>query len=206
MISRLLLALVLLLGSGAACVAQQAAFVTVRPGETLSGRFVQERHLKGAAVPLRSEGTFLLAPARGLIWRAEKPFAIVTIITASGIVQTIDGVEAMRMPAARVPFLRQFFDMISGALGGDLAAMERDFRVARSTDGEKWRLVLQPARRNDPAAAQIASIALTGARILETVEIRRPEGDWESLAFADQVVSGGGPTPEDSKLFEMVPP
>jgi hypothetical protein len=45
----------------------------IRPlaaGETLRGRFVQERFLKGFAAPLRTEGHFVLSPRRGLIWSA----------------------------------------------------------------------------------------------------------------------------------------
>lgn len=203
---RILLALAFLLGSGAVSAAQQpAGFVAVKPDESLSGRFVQERHLRGATGPLRSEGTFVLAPEKGLIWRAETPFAIVSIITAGGIVQTIDGAEAMRLPAARLPFLRQFFDMISGALAGDLAAMEREFTVARSSEGERWRAVLQPRRRDDPAAGRIVSIALSGRRFLETVELRRADGDGETLSFSDQAVASGV-APDDGKLFGHVRP
>lgn len=205
MIRQLLLACVLLLGATISALAQHPAFVTIRPDETLSGSFTQERHLKAAA-PLRNEGRFVLAPGKGLIWRGEKPFAVVSIITASGIVQTIDGVEAMSMPAARLPFLRQFFEMISGALAGDLAAMDRAFTVERSQEGERWRLVLEPARRDEPLATQIASITLKGSRFLETVEIRRRDGDWEMLSFGDQAVAAGGVSADDARLFQMVAP
>jgi hypothetical protein len=206
MIRRLLLAFLLVLWASAVGFAQQTGFLTVQPGEALSGTFIQERHIKGASAPLRSEGRFLLAPGKGLIWRGEKPFAVVSIITAAGIVQTIDGAETMRMPATRLPFLRQFFDMLSGALAGDLAAMERAFTVTRSMDGERWRLVLKPARRDEPLALQIDSITLSGTRFLGTVEIRKTDGDWEFLTFSDQAVSTGDVSSDDAKLFQMVAP
>ena len=50
----------------------------------LQGRFTQERTLTGIPRPLRTEGRFLLVPGTGLIWRAEKPFATVTVITPGG--------------------------------------------------------------------------------------------------------------------------
>ena len=184
----------------------QQAFQKLASGETLRGAFVQERHLDGAAAPLRTEGTFLLAPGRGLIWRGEQPFKTVTTITASGIVQSIDGSQVLQMPAARLPFLRRFYEMLSGALAGDFAAIEREFVISRQDEGQAWKAVLQPKRVDDPLAAQIRSITLTGTRFVDKVEIRKSGGDWEVLSFRDQALSGSGVSPEDAKLFDMAPP
>ncbi len=49
--------------------------------EVLRGSFAQQRQLSGFKTPLRTEGRFVLAPVRGLIWQAEKPFAVTTVIT-----------------------------------------------------------------------------------------------------------------------------
>ena len=205
MIQKVLLSLVLLLGMGTAF-AQNQTISSLAPGETLEGSFVQERHLTGAMAPLRTEGRFLLVPGKGLIWRGEKPFKTVTVITASGIVRTIDGNEALRMPAARLPFLRRFYAMLSAALAGDLTEIERDFTVSRKEQSEEWQVFLQPARADDPLAAQIRSISLTGTRFVEKVEVQKAGGDWETLSFKDQVASTSGLSREDAKLFEMAIP
>lgn len=204
MIRKILLALGLMLGAG--IVAQTHAFTPLAPGETLQGSFVQERHLDGFAAPLRTEGRFLLAPGKGLIWRGDRPFTTVTTITAAGIAQAIDGNQVLQMPATRLPFLRRFYDMLSGALAGDLRAIERDFTVSRQEEGQTWKVLLQPIRADDPLAAQIRSITLTGTRFVEKVDIRKSGGDWEILSFQDQVVSTSGVSREDAKLFEKVSP
>ncbi len=170
-------------------------------GQRLEGRFVQERQLKGFNNTLRSEGRFVLAPGKGLLWKGEKPFAVTTIITASGIVQMIDGAEASRLSAARAPFLSRFYDMLGGALLGDLGALERDFAVKREGGSDKWRLTLTPRAEASAIAQQIESIVVTGASFAEQVEIAKPGGDHERLVFSEQRLAATPLTAEDERLF-----
>src|SRR5882762_433526 len=96
--------------------AQVAMGPTLAPGETLHGRFVQARNLKGIASTLKSEGSFVLAPGKGLIWRIEDPIQTITIITPAGIRQIMNGSEVQSIDAAKVPFVAHFYDMLDGAL------------------------------------------------------------------------------------------
>jgi hypothetical protein len=155
-------------------------------------------------LPLHSEGRFLLAPDQGLIWRGETPFATVTVITPAGIVQSVNGAEVQRLPAARLPFVARFYQMLSGALGGDWSAMERDFHIDRQGDAQGWKIVLTPRQPEDPVAGQLASITVSGSRLADSVEIRRPNGDWETLAFHDQKLSDQPLSPEDASLLASV--
>ena len=198
MTRRLLLALTILLLCGAAPASQPGA---LKPGEAIHGRFVQERHLAGLASPLRSEGSFLLAAGKGLIWRGEKPFATTVVITPAGILQTVNGAEVQRLPASRLPFLARFYDMLSGALSGDWSTLAHDFTVTRSSEGEQWTMALTPARTDDPAAAQLKSITVTGAKFVDAVEIRRANGDWEHLTFLEQALSAAPLAAADAQLF-----
>ena len=157
-------------------------------GQVLRGRFVQERHLKGFNAPLRSEGHFVLAPGKGLIWRAEKPFAVTTAITAAGLVQQAGGAETMRLPSSRLPFLARLYDMLGGALAGDWRALAGDFTVARSGDDKRWQVSLVP-RNSDDLAMPFRSIAVAGDRFVEQVEMTKPDGDTDDLTFFDQTLS-----------------
>ena len=56
----------------------RAQSLTLASGEVLRGRFTQQRSLQGFNAPLTSTGSFILAPGRGVLWRAETPFALIT--------------------------------------------------------------------------------------------------------------------------------
>jgi hypothetical protein len=175
----------------------------VPPGQMLQGRFTQERQLSGMPKPLRSEGRFLLVPGQGLIWRAEKPFATVTVISPSGLAQLVEGQQTLSMPASRLPFLRPFYDMLSGALAGDWRAIERNFTVTREDSGSMWTVRLVP-KKADPVNAPFESIHLSGKSFVETVDIAKTGGDQERLVFTDQTLSPAAVPPDDARLFGSV--
>jgi Outer membrane lipoprotein carrier protein LolA-like len=174
----------------------------VAAGQVLRGGFVQERHLKGFNAPLRSDGHFVLMPARGLIWRVEKPFPITTIITAAGLVQQVGGHETMRFAAARLPFLAHLYDMLGGTLGGDWQALEADFVVERSGDPAQWQVRLTPRKTDNVLAMPFAAIVANGGRFVETVEMTKPDGDADVLNFAGQVLSDAGLSADEATAFD----
>lgn len=185
-----LLALLLALLAFAGTVRAEEAML--KPGDVLRGRFVQERHLQGFAKPVRSEGRFVVVPGKGLIWKAETPFAVTTVVTPAGIVQSVGGTETTRLSADRLPFLTRLYDMMAGALAGDWRALESTFRITRSGAD----IALAPQRPDDLTAQQIAAIRAHLGRYVERVEIVKPSGDMDRMIFLDQVV-GTGPLAAD---------
>jgi len=187
------------------------AVVTARPapaadpvrlaeGQLLRGRFVQERVLKGFNAPLKSEGRFLLAPGRGLIWRVEKPFAITTVMNPGGLMQEVRGTETMRLPAAKLPFMSRMYAMLGGALTGDWKALDGVFTVAHESGASGWSLLLTPLKADDPAMP-IRRIDVRGNRFVETVDIVKPDGDSDRLTFLDQALSTAAPGPDEEQLL-----
>lgn len=157
----------------------------LKTGDVLRGRFVQERHMQGFAKPIRSEGVFVVVPGKGLIWRAETPFAVTTVVTPSGLVQSVNGAETTRLAAAKLPFLSRLYDMMGGALAGDWRALEGAFAITRGPST----VALTPLRADDPTAAQISAITAQVGRFVDQVEIHKPNGDFDRLAFTDQVLN-----------------
>ena len=162
----------------------------MEPGQILRGRFVQTRRLQGFARPLVTEGRFVLASGQGLIWRAEKPFAITTVMSAAGLVQETRGTETLRLPAARLPLLARLYDMLGGALGGDWQAMERDFTVLRTGETASWQVVLTP-RITDNTAMPFQTITARGGCFVDAVDLTKPGGDVDRLEFLDQALAPG---------------
>jgi len=183
------------------CFAQLTIGPSLEPGQTLRGRFVQTRNLKGIASTLKSDGTFVLALGRGLIWRTEDPIHVITVITPAGVRQIIDGSEVQRIEAAKVPFIAHFYDMLNGALMGDWMAMRQDFSVETTGNRGAWRSLLTPLRPADPITGMLASIIITGGQMVNDVEIRRTNGDSERIAFLDQAVSSVALSGDDARLL-----
>jgi hypothetical protein len=187
------------------CFAELAMGPALAADQTLHGRFVEERHLKGLSSTLKSEGSFVLAPGKGLIWRIEKPIQTLTVITPAAIRQIINGSEVQHIDAARVPFIAHFYDMLNGSLIGDWSAMRHDFAVKSTGDRRAWRTVLTPLQPDDPIAGMLASIVISGGKMVDTVDINRTNGDSEHMAFLDQKVSSVPLVGEEARLLDSRP-
>jgi len=174
----------------------------LQAGQVLRGRFVQERHLQGFNAPLRSEGRFVLASGKGLIWRAEKPFAVTTAISPAGLAQEVSGNETMRLPSSRLPFLSRLYDMLGGALGGNWQALEHDFTVEKSGEAKSWQVVLTPRSGPDPMSMPFSAITAKGSRFVDGVRISKPDGDYDELTFLDQALSNDPLSPEESAALQ----
>lgn len=169
-------------------------------GQVLRGRFEQLRFLQGFQAPLKSSGTFFLAPGLGLIWKTEAPFALTTVMSPAGLVQEVGGRETMRMPSARIPFMSKLYAMLGGALTGDWEGLSSAFTVTRKVDGKGWRLKLEPINADDPGMP-IRTIDLHGSRFLEDVDVIKLNGDRDRLVFLNQKLETASPTAEESKLL-----
>lgn len=159
----------------------------LQAGEVLRGNFVQERYLEGFSAPLRTTGKFVLSSDKGLIWQAETPFATTTVMTAHGILQMSNDVETMNLSTRQAPMLAALYDTLGGALVGDLAVLERTFKVTKKVDAVGWLLILVPRDKNG-AGKQIREIRIDGNRLVDQVDIVKNSGDRDSLTFLNQTI------------------
>lgn len=180
-----------------ACAAPQAIPV----GHILRGHFQQDRQLAGFSQPLRTEGSFLLVPGKGLIWFGEKPFANTTVITSAGILQMANGQEAMRLPASQLPGLSHLYEVLGAALTGNIDPLRQTFAVAESATGAQWQLVLKPLHPDNAAMSQLKSLTLTGSHFVETVEIDKGGGDVDRISFENQVETASDLSTSEKSLL-----
>lgn len=199
------LCLLCLLGATTA-VADDAQFVTpLKPGSVLRGHFTQERSLQGFQAPLKSEGTFLVAEGKGVIWKVEKPFATTTVITPVGLVQNAQGTETLRLPASRIPFIAKLYDMLSGTMTGDMSGLKQQFDVRTAGSASDWTLQLTPkpgaAENSDPQNMPIRALDIAGGQYVKSVDIQRQNGDRDLLTFTDQAVDTAALSADDQALL-----
>ncbi len=175
----------------------------IGPNQILRGRFEQQRHLTGFSAPVKSYGVFVLQPGRGLIWKTERPFAITTVLSPAGLVQEVKGRETVRMASAQLPFMAKLYAMLSGVLTGDWTMMSNAFTITQAKEGKSWRLKLTPLRANDPSMP-IKEINAAGSRLLEDVEVIKPNGDKDRLIFSAQKLETGTVTEDEAALFNTL--
>lgn len=178
-------------------------FAPLKKGQVLRGRFEQFRTLKGFGAPLKSAGSFTLAVDRGLIWRTETPFAMMTIMTSNGLVQRSEGGGVTRVTAERVPFMTQLYNMLGGALGGDWGAMATSFAMTRKDSKNGWQLTLTPLPQ-DSSGVPLQSIVVSGRQNVDDVVMAKPNGDQDRIVFAQQRITSEDLTGEEVALLDAV--
>jgi hypothetical protein len=205
---RMFLGLLPLLGAVLWLADAQAApsdkgFATLKKGQILRGRFEQFRTLKGFGAPLKSSGSFTLAVERGLIWRTEAPFAMMAIMTRNGLIQRSEGGADTKLPADRVPFMTQLYNMMGGMLGGDWVAMDTTFSKTSKDTKTGWQVTFTPLQQ-DSAGFPLQSIVVTGRQHVDDVVMAKPNGDQDRIVFAQPRITSGDLTAEEGALLDAV--
>ena len=177
---------------------------TLAPGQTLYGRFVQQRYLKGLTAPLKTEGDFVVAPAAGIIWRIDQPVRSVTVITAAGMRRITDG-DVQRLASSKVPAYAHMYASLGDAITGNWDALRQDFTVAYTGDRHAWRVILTPLQSAGSLSTHLTSVILTGGERIDSVDINHANGDSEHVAFLNQVVSNAQLSGPDTLLLRDQP-
>jgi hypothetical protein len=130
------------------------------------------------------------------------PLVDTIVITPGGILQIVNGKEAMRLPVSRLPVVGRFYDVLGGALTGNTGPLDSVFKVERQADAAQWHLTLRPARADDPALGQIVAITVTGTHLVDAVEIQKQGGDADRLSFSAQAKTAGDLSVDEADLFK----
>lgn len=166
-----LLAAVLAVGGAHADAASlQAIAAEVARPAVLRGAFVQEKQVAGFRNPLRSQGRFLVARDRGVVWTTLTPFPAELVITADRILsRQRDGSTRIELDARQQPALRSVNTVLFALMSGDVQALSGQFTVQAQRDGQGWTLQLTP--KSAALASTFSSLRLQGDRHVRRVEI-----------------------------------
>ncbi len=149
----------------------------------LRADFVQEKQVAGFRNPLRSQGQFVLAQERGVIWRTLKPFPSDVVLTRDRILsRQADGSVQVEVDGRQQPAMRAINAMMFALMSGDVQAMSASFEVrAELLPDNGWRLHLTP--RSPMLAKAFASLQLEGDKYVRKVEIEEANHDRTRLTF-----------------------
>lgn len=188
-------------GAVAPAAAQQS--LALANGEVLVGRFTQQRFLQGFSQPLTSTGAFILAPGRGVAWRGETPFAMVTVMGPGGLVQRVPGGATTHYTATRLPAIVRLYEIFGSALSGDWQKLTAVFEVRRDSSDAAWTVTLTPLRAGE-GGLPISTVTVRGGRYVNAVEVKRTNGDWDRIEFSQQAPTRQPIDAETAQLFDMV--
>jgi outer membrane lipoprotein-sorting protein len=168
--------------AGAADDAMQAIAREVARPAVLRGEFSQEKQVAGFRNPLRSQGRFVVARERGVIWTTLKPFPSEMVITAERILsRQPDGSTRVELDAREQPAMRSVNAILFALMSGDVQALSSQFTVDAQRDAEGWTLALTP--KSPMLAKAFSALQLRGDRYVRQVDIVEASKDRTRLTF-----------------------
>ncbi|KIP87396.1 outer membrane lipoprotein carrier protein LolA [Stenotrophomonas sp. CFBP 13724] len=169
--------------AGAADDAVQAIAREVARPAVLRGEFSQEKQVAGFRNPLRSQGRFVVARERGVIWTTLKPFPSEMVITAERILsRQPDGSTRVELDAREQPAMRSVNAILFALMSGDVQALSGQFTVDAQRDAKGWTLSLTP--RSPMLAKAFSALQLRGDRYVRQVDIVEASKDRTRLTFS----------------------
>lgn len=190
--------------AGATATADPLAQVRTQVAQVplLRGNFSQEKQVAGFRNPLRSNGRFVLAREKGVIWTTVTPFPSEIVITRDRIVsRQRDGSSRVDVDGRQQPGLRTVNAMMFALMSGDMKALTTTFDVkSEPAEGKAWRMTLSPRSRQ--LAQAFTSVRLAGDRYVREVELREANGDVTRLRFDGMTETPATLTRDEAARFD----
>ncbi|MGV8996671.1 MAG: LolA family protein [Parvibaculaceae bacterium] len=164
-----------------------AAFAACPPPDALKiskfeRSFVQEKHISGLDKPLRSKGE-MSAGDDEIIWHMTTPFDVKTVMSASGITQSVDGAAPVAVGPESSAIAGGIAKSMASIMRGEWAALGQIFTIDKNAaqGSGDWSVSLAP--HDEHLATLMGKIVVHGCTEVSNVEIFRPDGDNEMITF-----------------------
>jgi hypothetical protein len=148
--------------------------------------FLELRGSKLLKAPLRISGLYRHPDVATLVREVRAPYAETTTIRAGEATIERPGKVARRVSLSRYPELAGMQQSFGALLAGDIASLQRHYRLASDGRREAWRLVLAPL--DAAVAKRVRAIVLHGRgaelRCIETEPASGGEVQYTLLAGA----------------------
>jgi len=178
-------------------VKQRVAKVTV-----LRGEFSQDKQVAGFKNPLRSQGRFVLAQDRGVIWTTLKPFPSEVVVTRDRILsRQSDGSSRVELDGRQQPAMRSVNAIMFALMSGDAQALSAQFVVkVEALPDNGWRMQLTP--RSPMLAKVFSALSLSGDRYVREVQITEANQDVTHIRFAAMSETPAQLSADEGRRFE----
>jgi hypothetical protein len=163
----------------------EALLQEFRQVKSVKAKFVERKHSALLTAPLESSGTLEYEAPGRLTKNVVLPRPEKMVLDGDRLVierRSGGKLERRILPVRDSPALWALVESIRGTLAGDLAALQRFYRVGFEGSPGKWRMLLTPS---DPAVQKyLSEVRMTGSRAwIEGVEILDASGDRSSMVI-----------------------
>lgn len=137
--------------------------------------FTERKYLKVLKAPLQSSGTLTYTAPDKLEKRTLRPRPEVLVIDGKALTVETAG-KRHTLKLQDYPVLWAFVESIRATLGGDIATLERFYKVDLEGGPARWQLFLAPRERSMSRVISQIRIGGAGSRI-ELIEVQEAKGD-----------------------------
>ncbi len=138
-------------------------------------QFTERKYLKVLKAPRQSSGTLTYTAPDKLEKRTLRPRPEVLVIDGKALTVETAG-KRHTLKLQDYPVLWAFVESIRATLGGDIATLERFYKVDLEGGPARWQLFLAPRERSMSRVISQISIGGAGSRI-ELIEVQEARGD-----------------------------
>lgn len=160
----------------------EALTTQLQQPKNIQGEFTQERHLKSANIPMRTQGTFAIQPHKGLYWQINQPLSLRLLMNRHGIAQW--NPQNQRWQYSPQGMQTTQIKLFMAVLSGDIATLSQYFTIALSGQAEKWQITLTPKTLIMKQIFQ--NIVIDGGQYVQNITLSEAQGDKTVILFTHQ--------------------
>ena len=151
----------------------------LQKSQVISGKFTQNRHLRGMDKPMQTQGQFALAQNHGLLWQVETPLTLKLRLTQNGVEQWNN--QQNQWIKSKQAGQSAQFELFTALLGGNISVLNQHFTPKSDGSPQNWTLTLEP---QSAMMKQIfTQISVQGGNTVSQVILQEKQGDKVEIQF-----------------------
>ncbi|MBQ9682423.1 MAG: outer membrane lipoprotein carrier protein LolA [Neisseriaceae bacterium] len=151
----------------------------MQKSQVVSGKFTQNRHLRGMDKPMQTQGQFALAQNHGLLWQVETPLTLKLRLTQNGVEQW-NNPKNQWIKSKQAGQSAQF-ELFTALLGGNISVLNQHFTPKANGSPQNWTLTLEP--KSAMMKQIFTQISVQGGNTVSQVILQEKQGDKVEIQF-----------------------
>ena len=155
----------------------------MQKSQVISGKFTQNRHLRGMDKPMQTQGQFALARNHGLLWQVETPLTLKLRLTQNGVEQWNN--QKNQWIKSKQAGQSAQFELFTALLGGNISVLNQHFTPKSDGSPQNWTLTLEP--KSAMMKQIFTQISVQGGNTVSQVILQEKQGDKVEIQFTADI-------------------